>query len=364
LAPKQYRAAAIGRTGQGNFGHGMHLPYKDLPNVDYVAISDPDEAGRKKAQAEAGVPRSYADWQEMLQKEKIDVISVGPRWVDCHEEMIVACVNAGCHVYCEKPMAANPESADRIVAAADKANRKVAVAHQGVYLAQIQEVKQQIEAGRIGKVLGMVATGKQDRRGGGEDMLVLGTHLFNMMRYFAGDPDWMTARVTANGRELGVGDIREAGEPVGPIAGDWCESFFSFKNGVRATYSSQMNHPGANKCYGLEIHGENGRVAISGNGVDVAIREDPVWAPWSGDHQWHPMQFKQVEPLQGPGNRNAVIDLLKAAEENREPVSSASAARAALEMIVGAYEAQLTGKRVSLPLLERTHPLDRLRARG
>ena len=43
---KTYRAAAIGDTGRGGYGHGLHLPYRDMENVELTALADPDEAGR------------------------------------------------------------------------------------------------------------------------------------------------------------------------------------------------------------------------------------------------------------------------------------------------------------------------------
>ena len=54
MADKHYRAGAIGRTGQGNFGHGLHLPYRNIDCVDMIAVADPDAAGRDKAMASAG----------------------------------------------------------------------------------------------------------------------------------------------------------------------------------------------------------------------------------------------------------------------------------------------------------------------
>ena len=58
--------------------------------------------------------------------------------------------------------------------------------------------------------------------------MVLGTHLFNLMRYFVGDVAWMTARVTQDGRDIAAGDVHEANEPIGPIAGNRIHSFFAF----------------------------------------------------------------------------------------------------------------------------------------
>ena len=356
---KRYRAAAIGRTGGGNYGHGLHLAYRDIDEVDFVAVADPDEAGRRKAAEETGAERTYADYREMLDAETPDIVSVCPRWVDCHEEMMLACVAAGCHVYCEKPLAASLDSADRMVTAADAAGVKVAVAHQGVYLPQVHEIKRMLDAGRIGPVQAVYACGKQDHRGGGEDMAVLGTHLFNMMRFFAGDVAWMSAHVTAGGREIGPEDVREASEPIGAIAGDCVNSYFAFRNGVSGFFVSQANQPGNGQSYGMDIVGRDGRMAVRGGAAgSVAVYPYGLWAPGDASQRWAPVEMA-VLPL-GEGNRLAVLDLIQAAEEDREPASSARDARAALEMILGAYASQMTGARVPFPMADRTHPLERL----
>ena len=61
------------------------------------------------------------------------------------------------------------------------------------------------------------------------------------------------------------------------------------------------------------------------------------------------------------GNQLAICDLIDAIENDREPLSSGRGAVAALEMILGAYESQITGKRVAFPMENRTHPLERFR---
>ena len=78
MAAKRYRAGAIGRTGQGNFGHGLHVPYQKIDCIDMIAVSDPDAVGREKAIADAGAQRGYADYRDMLQKEDLDIVSVCP----------------------------------------------------------------------------------------------------------------------------------------------------------------------------------------------------------------------------------------------------------------------------------------------
>jgi len=80
MGQKTYRAAAIGHTGAGKYGHGLHVAYKNLENVEFVAVADPDDAGRKKAVEETGAVRDYSDYRDMLAKEDLDIVSVCPRW--------------------------------------------------------------------------------------------------------------------------------------------------------------------------------------------------------------------------------------------------------------------------------------------
>lgn len=356
---KRYRAGAIGRTGGGNYGHGLHLGFLGAEQVDFVAVADPDEAGRQKVVEETGAGGSYADYREMLEKERPDLVTVGPRWVDCHEEMVLACVEAGCHIYCEKPMAASLEVGDRMVAAADRAGVKLAVAHQGVYLPQVQEVKRLLEEDRIGPVQAIYALGKQDTRGGGEDMLVLGTHLFNQIRFFVGDVAWMSAHVTAEGRAIGSDDVREAREPIGPVAGDCINSYFAFRNGVSVHYASRANQPGEGRSYGMEIVGREGRMVLRGGGTgDVLVYPYDLWAPEDASQQWESLSLETA--ALGEGNRLAVLDLIDAIEGDRDPISSGRSAVAALEMILGAYASQITGSRVVFPIADRRHPLEAL----
>lgn len=354
---KKYRAAAIGRTGQGDYGHGLHTAYQGIDQVEFVAVADPDEAGRLKAQQETRTPRAYADYQEMLQVEHPDIVSVCPRWTDCHLELVLACLEAGAHVYCEKPMTWNLEDGDRIVAEAATRRLKVAVAHQGVYLPRVQAVRRLLGEGRIGQVLSLHAHGKQDKRGGGEDMIVLGTHLFNMMRFFAGEVAWMSAQVTVEGRELEKAHIRQANEPVGPVAGDCINSYFSFRSGAAGFFDSRRDQAGSGHRYGMEIVGSAGILSLrGGSGGESMIYPYPLYRPADQAQQWQPLEEVPDQPL-AKGNQLAILDLIAAAEEDRQPLSSAADAVAALEMILGAYESQITGRRVPFPMQRRRHPL-------
>src|SRR4051812_37363387 len=98
---KRYRAAAIGSTGKGGFGHGLDSVFNDLDGVEFVALADDNPAGLWAVAKKTGVRNRYTDYREMLAKEKPDLVSIGPRWLDQRVAMVRAAAAAGCHIYCE-----------------------------------------------------------------------------------------------------------------------------------------------------------------------------------------------------------------------------------------------------------------------
>ena len=357
MSQKTYRAAAIGHTGAGNFGHGLHTAYRNIENVEFIAIADPDEAGRAKAVEETGALRSYADYREMLAKETLDIVSVCPRWVPEHLAMVTTCLEAGCNVYCEKPMTMSLADGDKIVQTAQARGLKVAVAHQAVYLPATHTIKQMLDDGKIGVVQAIYASGKQDRRGGGEDMITLGTHTFNMMRFFAGDVAWMQSHVTKDGKEVAYGDDHEATEPVGPVAGDCVNSYFAFKNGISGFFQSRKDQAGTGR-YGMEIVGSEGIFSLRGDVANrLMVYPYPVLLPSKPEQEWDAIDLDDTPFFKG--NELAILDLIDAMENDRKPISAAEDAVAALEMILGAYESQLSGQRIPFPIANREHPLHR-----
>ena len=100
-----YRAAVIGRTGRGDYGHGLDVAMLGQPNLTVVAVADDDPKGLAAAAKRLGVDRAYDDYREMLDREKPQFVAVAPRWVDCHKAMILDCAERGIHVFCEKPLA-------------------------------------------------------------------------------------------------------------------------------------------------------------------------------------------------------------------------------------------------------------------
>lgn len=367
---KKYRAAVIGHTGHGDFGHGLDVVWKAFNSVEVVAVADPDEAGLAAALKRTGAVRPYRDYHEMLRKEKPDLVSIGPRWLDQRVEMVTAAAAAGCHIYMEKPFASSLSEADKMVEAITRAKVKVQLAHQMRCSPFVLRAQEFVRSGEIGTIQEIRTRGKEDHRVGGEDMMVLGSHLMDVMRIFAGDPKWVTAHVTDDGEEITRQHVRKPSEPLGPIAGREIAADFVFSGGVHGYFSSKAcaeTHP---LRFGTHIFGSKGAIFLP-NGIypdgQPYILRSPAWFP-DEKHQWQKIDAKpDITGFAGlPGdsttlaNALMVRDLLNSIEQNRKPSCSEVDGRWTIEMIMGVYEAQKAGKRVALPLQQREHPLTRL----
>ena len=66
----KYKVAVIGRTGKGNYGHGLDVVWNDIDQAQVVAVADVDPAGRAAAAKRLKAPSAYADYRDMLQKER------------------------------------------------------------------------------------------------------------------------------------------------------------------------------------------------------------------------------------------------------------------------------------------------------
>ena len=219
-------------------------------------------------------------------------------------------------------------------------------------------LKSEIEKGRMGRLMSFHSHGKHDHRGGGEDMMDLGTHLLNLMQYLAGDVEWMFGHVTANGQEITPADVHEATESLGPVAGDWIDGYFALESGVARFFDSRRDQVGVNERYGMEIVGDAGLVSLSGGSIEtLMIYPFPLWAPRNATQRWEWLELTDVPPHNG--HELADVDLIGAIEEDRNPICSGRDGVKALEMVMGAYESQISGRRVAFPIGDRSHPLER-----
>lgn len=393
---RRYRAAVIGHTGQGNYGHGLDVAFCDLPMIEVVAVADPVETGRQQAQAHMGAARAYADYREMLEREKPDLVAIGPRWLGERVAMVTAAAAAGAHIFLEKPLAPSLAEADLMLDACAKAGVKMAVAHQGRLHPATLHAQRLVASGEIGRLRQVRGYGKMDHRGGGQDLMVLGTHVLDLMRLFAGDATWASGELLVGSRLAGPADVRLGEEGIGPIAGDGLRATFGFANDVIGFFESFAGLGMAEEYFGLDLIGERGQLALRGGfnkrlmryprpyvvpGAPLTFRRDIYANNPSLDSQavgaspdeyvdhWSLITVPGTVAGETPGtapvssealvqhcNRRLVLDLLAAIEEDREPLSSGQRARSSLELIQAIAAAHAAGGRVTLPLQQRTHP--------
>jgi predicted dehydrogenase len=364
-----YRVAVIGRSGKGDYGHGLDTVWAEIPNVEVVAVADEHEQGRAEAAKRTRAKQAYADYRAMLDQERPDIAAVAPRWLDCHRDIVLACAERGCHVFLEKPICRTLSEADEMVTACERHHVKLAIAHQTRYSPRIERVQEVIAAGGIGDILELRGRGKEDAtRGGGEDLMVLGTHIMDLVRLLTGHPKWCFAKVLEQGRPVGRSDVREGNEGIGPLAGDAIMAMYGLDGAATAYFGTVRSKAGGGSRFGLQVLGTKGIIDLTTGGLPaVMMIEDPSWSPGRSKKPWVEISSAGVgkpEPLKDGGlhlgNVRIVQDLIRAIEQDRQPRGSVYDGRGALEMILATYESHRLKSPVELPLRNRQHPLSLL----
>jgi predicted dehydrogenase len=343
--------------------------FRGRDNVDIVAVADASATGRSQATQRTGAARAYADYREMLEREKPQLVSIAPRWTDEHANMARAALECGAHLFVEKPFTQTLAEADAVLALAQRRRLKIAVAHQMRSAPNLVHLKRKLDEGWLGDLLEIRAHGKQDHRAGGEDLLVLGVHLFDLMRLFAGDPQWCAARILQGDREIGPADVRAATEGIGPVVGDHLFAQFAFPRGVNATFQSRAAGREIAGPWGMELFCTKGAVRINANiWPEVLVRPAGKPGMSAPAQDWSPLDGDPVRSLPSAektitrANARLVDDWLTAITEDRDPVCSGFNGMKAVEMAMAVFEAGLQKTRVALPMAKRSHPLSQAKA--
>ncbi len=193
---KKLKAGVIGL----GMGRGHIAGYQSHPNVTVVAIADPDNEKLDRIGKEFKIAKRYASPEEMLAKEKLDIVSVvTPN--KFHMPLTLAAFDAGCHVLCEKPMAMNAKESHTMLAAAKKAKRRLMINFSYRFTEQGWALKQQVETGFLGEVYfgrtvwhrrrGMPGFGGwfgQKKLAGGGPLIDLGVHRLDLALWLMGYP--------------------------------------------------------------------------------------------------------------------------------------------------------------------------------
>src|ERR1700739_1548748 len=150
----------IGLIGSGFMGQAhadayrrAGILYRNLPRTPVLyAIADQNDALAEQTRARLGFTKAYGDWRRLVEDPQVDVVDITtPNHL--HVEPALAALDAGKHVYCEKPMAVKLADAQRMAAAARKAGVKTLVAFNNIKTPAALVAKQIIDRGEIGELV-------------------------------------------------------------------------------------------------------------------------------------------------------------------------------------------------------------------
>ncbi len=273
--------------------HGLHNAFRGLPNVEVVAHVDSNPENIEQKISYTGAKKHYLSYLEMLDKEKPDIAVLCSRHPYDHFQEIKTAAERGINIYCEKPMTVSLEEADAIVSLAEKHHIKICMAHPARYALSFRTMKAMIETGEIGTPLTVYGRGKCDHRGGGEDLIVLGTHILDLQTFFFGAPEYVWADVAADGKPIVRTDRTKTVEPLGPVAGD-------------NIYATELLHfwaTGYSFC--SAFHGSQ---SFCGLGPDA------------GNRRKSPAAFQSVQRPSGTGNDLRYLRLASFSKSNQFPI--------------------------------------------
>jgi len=148
------RPLRFGIIGCGALGvvHARRLT--GLPNVEVIAVSDPDAAAMERV-AEAipgsGTVGRFSDYRELLNVGDLDAVCINSpnRW---HVEQLLASLDRKLHVLCEKPLSMIPAEVEQVVEATERAGTTVAIAYQSRYRRDSRILRRALQSGQWGKI--------------------------------------------------------------------------------------------------------------------------------------------------------------------------------------------------------------------
>jgi predicted dehydrogenase len=349
----------IGHTGQGNYGHGEDTVWLKIQQTKIIAVADADPKGMADAAKRLGGVEAYADYKAMLAKAKPDIAAICPRHIHEHRDMVIAAIEAGVRgIYIEKPFVRTLAEADEIVKLCAEKGVRLAIAHRNRYHPVVDVVKQLVASGEIGELKEVRVRGKQDQRGGGLDLWVLGGHGFNLATLFTGPATSCEATILVEGRLATQADIRPGDEGVGLIVGDEVHARYETKSGIPLYFDSKKGSWTKGTPFGARLIGTKGVISLQIDEEPLAILErdgqkTPITTAGIGKAE----PIKDIKLVNG-GHHGAVRDLLAAIADKREPLCGPEAGRETVELTLGVFASFAAGgKKVTLPLADRHHPL-------
>ncbi|MDX6409831.1 MAG: hypothetical protein QOE13_2902 [Gaiellaceae bacterium] len=349
----------FGFVGLGRAARVFHLPaLKRLEGVTIVGGTDFASEQRASWERESGSP-SFEGFDELLAGGRPDAVIVATP-PDSHADICVRALEAGLHVYCEKPFVYTVEEADRVIAAAAAAGRWVAVNHEFREKPIFKAITETIQSGDEGRLVfcqiwQLMELAPWDEPTAwraamaNRTLLEGGVHLVDLMLTFFGTaPEAVYARSSS-----GFHDDPDA-DPIHLVT-------LEFPDGRLGQITIDRLYRGGTKYVEVRADCERAslRASLGGRAVvqmgkkrgeSTGLRLDLG----SGGLAWveRGLKRKNIARNSREAGVDATAKLLEsfvvAVREDREPPSSAREARDLIGVIEAAYRSGETGQRVEL----------------
>lgn len=330
-----------------------HIAAAKANDLNIVAICDivPENMKDKVLKFELGNEvKQYTDYREMLKKEKPDLVAIATE-SGKHAAIAIDCIEAGCNLIIEKPIALSLEDADKIICAAEKKNVKVCACHQNRFNKSIQKIRDAVEKNRFGKMFYGTAhirwcrdyeyyhratwRGTWEQDGGA--LMNQCIHNIDLLRWMMGDEIeevvGMTDRLNHDyieAEDLGIALVR-------------------FKNGAYGIIEGTTDIYPQNLEETLYLFGQKGTVKAGGQSVNII--EEWNFSDMLDDPEEVKAQYHEAPPnVYGYGHTPLYADVISAITEDRQPYVDAKAGRRALELVLAIYLSAAKGETVKLPL--------------
>jgi myo-inositol 2-dehydrogenase/D-chiro-inositol 1-dehydrogenase len=203
MAVRRIAVVGAGRIGQLHAGNIARVP-----GLELAAVADPAPPDLRY--------ETVADWRELLERPDVDAVAICSPTA-FHAEQVAAFAEAGKHVFCEKPLAADLASADRALAVAEARGTVLQVGYNRRFDRNFAAVREAVASGRVGRPV-LVRMSSRDPEppprsyleGRGPDTMFVDTtsHDLDLVRFVTGEE---LVAVSAQGAALVSEDARELG---------------------------------------------------------------------------------------------------------------------------------------------------------
>lgn len=332
-----------------------HIAAAMKNNLEFVAMCDLVKENMEDKIAKFELPNSvkrYTDYRAMLEAEKPELVAIATE-SGKHAQIALDCMDYGCNLIIEKPIALSIEDADRIIEKANKLNLKVCACHQNRFNKSIQKIREAVEKKRFGKMFHGTAhirwcrdheyydraswRGTWEQDGGA--LMNQCIHNIDLLRWMMGDEIIEVVGMTDRLHH----DYIEA-EDLG-IA------LIKFKNGAYGIVEGTTNVYPKNLEETLYLFGEKGTVKAGGQSVNVI--EEWRFSDMLDDPEEVKQRFHENPPnVYGYGHTPLYADVIDAIMNDRQPYVDAEAGKRALELVLAIYKSAKEGGNVKFPLKE------------